>query len=230
MTREKTYCSALLILLLVVTANAQSRGEDSPSVSNLKANGAFGFPQQEAMVMFSDKELRVSVTYNSNYLFIQAIVWNDEDSSIGKDSKGSDIGDYSALMFHLGSCDTHSPKVDKIYFLNPRPSAPGLHVSTILSANAPKITFPERVSKGGGSIQYIDTTEKVRVRVDSYVVPLKDLGKHKGDKVRLCYAGYSFKPQLRVNSAGHKTASYSWYWTIPISMYQEVLLDKDVNV
>ena len=218
------------MMAAVLVPYVASRANDLPSILDLQTNGAFGFPQKEAKVIFEDKQLRVSVTNSPKYLFIQVIVWNDGDSSSGQARDGTEVGDFSALMVHLGSGNLPSSMVDRVYFLNPRPGYPGLHVSTIVSTNPRKITFPEKVSKGGGGIRYIETTQKARVRVDTYVIQLKDLKKGEMDSVNLCYVGYSFKPEFRFNSAGYTGISQYLQDDIPIGQYQEVAFDKNANI
>ena len=227
---RKTYLPPRLLLGLLLATQPVSTGENPPSISTLKANGAVGFPQRDARVIFDSRELRFSVTNSSDYLYAQAIMWNDGDSSIGQEENGKEIGDFSALSFLVGSRDSPTPNVDRVYFLNPRPSYPGLYDSVILNSSGSVIRTPKKASRGVGSIRYISTTAGVKVRVDSYVIPLKELSRHEGEKVKVCYFGYSLKPDLRVNSAGYKKQGIYYSHDIPVSKYQVVILDKHADI
>ena len=77
-----------------------------------------------------------------------------------------------------------------------------MHYQVVLSENSR--TWLKDDSKGRGSIRYIDTAEGKRVRIDNFLIPLSEISKRVGDKIRLCYYGGSPKPEFRVNSAEYQ--------------------------
>src|SRR6185437_8724807 len=182
-----------VILLATVACIAHSQTEGPVSLSDLKAGGAFGFPQKDARVLRDDKNLRFSVTNNSDYLFVQAILWNDGDSAIGK-LDGKAIGDYSSIMFLSGSNKKRTPNLDRNYSINPLPHLVGLYYSIV--RDSAELGFgPDRFvssplqndSRGRGRTDYVSTIQGKTVRVDSYLIPLGEISKRHGDTIQVCY-------------------------------------------
>jgi len=118
--KTKRYPILSVILFATMVCIAQPQTDRPVSLSDVKADGAFGFPQKDARVLHDDKNLRFSVTNNSEYLIAQAVLWNDGDSSIGK-LDGKTIGDYSSMMFLSGSDKKRTADLDRNYSINPGP-------------------------------------------------------------------------------------------------------------
>jgi hypothetical protein len=157
---------------------AQPQTDRPVSLSDVKADGAFGFPQKDARVLHDDKNLRFSVTNNSEYLIAQAVLWNDGDSSIGK-LDGKTIGDYSSMIFLSGSDKKRTADLDRNYSINPGPNLLGLYYSIVgdsvkLGFDPDKfVTSPlQNDSRGRGRIDYVVTSQGKTLRIDSYLIPL----------------------------------------------------------
>ena len=183
--------------------------------SELRTNVAFGFPQNDAKVLCNRPALRFSVWNDDKYLFAQAMLWTDDDSSVGKDGNGDDLGDYSQLLLDLDDDGKVTPDLDKIYYLNSRPYAPGLRYVICMSNGA--TTFTKSDSEGRGAIRYVKTSDDKQVRVDTYLIPLQEISKRVGDKIGVCYYAYSPKPKLSINSV-----TYDNY--VPRNKYREYVL------
>jgi hypothetical protein len=76
----------VVIIAAIVWTLPMRQGPD------LARDGAFGFPQAEAQVLFDDPDLRVSVYNDARYLYVQAIVWNDADDTLGETDARRDRG------------------------------------------------------------------------------------------------------------------------------------------
>src|SRR5262245_16936354 len=68
---------------------------------DLKRDGAFGFQQKDATVLCDTRDLRLSAFNDSQYLFVQAVLWNDHEDVAGETEDGRKIGDDSALLLDL---------------------------------------------------------------------------------------------------------------------------------
>jgi len=221
----------LLSLLVVATvcASAYAANESPASLAGLRENGAFEFPQKQATVLCDRADLRFSVWNNGEYLFAQAVLWTDDDSSLGKSEENREIGDWSQVMLDLDADGKRTSNVDRDYMLNPWPHLGGLHYQICLGTGA--WTGIESDSKGRGAIRYLDIPEGKRIRVDTYLIPMAEISRQVGDKIRLCYWGFSPKPALTVNSAGYERAGKSYYgYSIPLSQYHDYVLAKDGEV
>lgn len=165
---------------------------------DLHNTGAFGFPQPKAKILCNRSVLRFSVWNNDQYLFAQAVLWTDDDSSVGKDEKGNALGDYSHLNLDLDDNGTVTPNVDRVYWLNQRPFVPGLRYVVCRENGA--TTGAKDDSGGRGCIRYVKADVPNRVRVDTYLIPLQELGKRVGDTIGISFYAWSPKPSLSVNS------------------------------
>jgi thiol-disulfide isomerase/thioredoxin len=214
-----------ILLLAVAIGNdgACAAGEPPLSISELRANGAFGFPQKDATVLYDQPLLRFSVWNNGEYLFAQAVLWTDDDASLGKTEDNREIGDCSEIVLDLDAAGKRTPNVDRSYMLNPWPDLSGLHYTIWLGERSR--TGLQSDSKGRGAIRYIEFSGGKRVRVDTYLIPMAEISRKVGDKIRLCYWGYSPKPPLTVNSAGYERAGKNYYaHNIPLSKYHDYVL------
>lgn len=216
---------SIFILCILALVNLCGAGESLKTVADLRENGAFGFPQKEAKVFCDQPTLRFSVWNNDKYLFAQAILWTDDDASLGKTPDNREIGDWSALMLDVDADGKSTPNVDRDYMLNPWPGAEGLHY--VIELGLRSSTFLKNDSKGQGAIRYIKTADGKQVRVDTYLIPLAEISRHVGDKLRFAYWGFSPNPPLTVNSAGYTRPGKNYNrWSIPHSQYNEYVLGK----
>ncbi|HTS19850.1 MAG TPA: hypothetical protein VMP11_19900 [Verrucomicrobiae bacterium] len=184
---------------------------------DLHNTGAFGFPQREALVLRDRPALRFSVWNNDQYLFAQAELWTDNESSVGKDANGDPIGDYSELMLDLNDDGKETPDVDRVYRLNQRPYLPGMHYA-ICKGN--RGTSPDRSdSAGRGAIRYVRGDMPNRVRVDTYLIPLQEISRRVGDRIGICFYAFSPKQNLLVNSVTFDNF-------IPYNKYTEYVLTQ----
>lgn len=217
--------TALLAVVIIGCSCACVAGEAPLSISELRANGAFGFPQKDSKVLCDQPILRFSVWNNDEYLFSQAVLWTDDDASLGKTEDNREIGDNSVFMLDLDADGKRTPNVDRDYMLNPWPRLSGMHYQIWLSARS--TTGINSDSKGRGAVRYVELSDGRRVRVDTYLIPLSEISRKVGDKIRLCYWGYSPKPSLTVNSAGFERAGKNYYaFSIPLSEYHDYVLGK----
>jgi thiol-disulfide isomerase/thioredoxin len=193
------------------------------TVAALREYGAFGFPQGKAKVFCDGASLRLSVWNDDKYLFAQAILWTDDDSSLGKDSYNRLTYDWSFLMLNVNSDGKVTPGVDREYVLNP--GTPGLYYAVELGQGSQTGLHDD--SKGRGAIRYIQMAEGKLVRVDTYLIPLAEIVRHPEETIRMAYWGFSPKPPLTVNSTDYTGAGKSYNrWSIPLSQYNEYLLAK----
>ena len=217
---------ALQSLALVVLATAACAGGESPlSLDELRQNGVFEFPQKDATVLCDRADLRFSVWNNAEYLFAQAVLWTDDDSSLGKSEENREIGDWSEVMLDLNADGKQTPNVDRDYMLNPWPNFGGLQYQICLGEGARTGILGD--SKGQGAIRYLSVSGGRLVRVDTYLIPLSELSRKIGDKIRLCYWGFSPKPALTINSVGYQPARKTSYgYDVPLAKYQSYVLVK----
>jgi hypothetical protein len=208
-------------------ANARDTGivgAKEVTIEELKAKGAFGFPQSKAETLCDSSELRFSVWSNSKYLCAQAILWEDGDDSLGTYKDGRKIGDWSELMLDLDADGQLTPRVDGSYCLNPWPNLPGLRCQTVVSSKGVR-TLLRDDSRGRGSIQYVQTYSEKRVRVDTYLIPLREIGQKLDKKIRICYWANSEKPKFTVTSADYEHSKPSFYARhVPHDKYHEFVL------
>jgi len=221
----KSFLSLLGVPLIGACAWAANEGASSLSFSELKQRGAFGFPQEEAKVLCDNADLRLSVWNNEEYLYAQAVVWNDDDPLLGKTEDNREIGDNSVLMLDLDVNGKVTPNVDRVYLLNPWPELGGLHYQICTGEGS---TTPIKSdSKGHGAVRYVRISTGKVVRVDSFLIPLTEISRQVGDKIRLCYWGSSPNPPLTVNSVGYQRDGQAYYsYHIPFSQYHDYVLLK----
>ena len=85
------------------------------SEAAVRENGVFGFPQKQAKVFCDTPDLRLSVWNNDRFLYVQAVLWKDNDSALGKTKDGRTIGDKSDLRLDVNVAGTVTPNVDRTY-------------------------------------------------------------------------------------------------------------------
>ncbi len=216
-------CLFIFCALTIVVGYCKA---DPPiTVAALRENGVFGFPQKEAKVFCDQSTLRFSVWNNDKYLFAQAILWTDDDTTLGKNQYNEEIGNWSTLMLDVDADGKSTPNVDRDYVLNPSPGMGGLYYQIELGPRS--TTFLKDDSKGQGAIRYVKTADGKQVRVDTYLIPLAEISRQMGDRLRFTYWGFSPKPPLTVNSAGYSRPGKNYNrWSIPRSQYNEYVLTK----
>jgi len=213
------------LLAATVCVDACAASESPSSLALLREHGAFQFPQREAKVLCDSPDVRFSVWNNQEYLFTQAVLWADDDSSLGKTEDNREVGDWSKVMLDLDADGQETANVDRNYSLNPWPRLNGLQYQICLGSTT--TTTIKSDSKGRGAIRYLDFSDGKRVRVDSYLIPMAEISRRVGDKIRICYWGYSPKPALTVNSVGYEYAGKTYYsHYIPLSKYHDYVLAK----
>ncbi len=189
------------------------------SAPDIKKDGAFAFPQAQATVVCDQKDLRLSIWNDAKYLYVQAILWEDGDDSVYKQTKEGQRGHgWSQLCLDVDR---------RQYGLRTLPSYQGLLYA--VGTGATGISVPKKDSKGRGAIRYLDVGNGQRVRVDSYVIPLAEIGKKAGDKIRLAYFAQCPTPERTINSIGYEGKRY---WgkvdlpviQLPLNMYHEITL------
>jgi thiol-disulfide isomerase/thioredoxin len=188
---------------------------------DLKREGAFGFPQAEARLLCDSADLRVSLCSNATYLFVQAVLWNDDDDAKRKGGDGRELCDSSSLVLDVDADQKRTAKIDRSYSLNPWPAMPGLHYSIVISERGSTGLIPD--SDGRGGIQYVQTKEG-RVRVDSFMIPLMEIDAKVGDTIRLAYHGTSTSPVFDVNSVGYTSAKVYYAYSLPMADFHEYTL------
>jgi thiol-disulfide isomerase/thioredoxin len=216
---------SFFVLCALLMAELCLAEEPSQTANGLRENGAFGFPQKQATVFCDQPTLRFSVWSNHKYLFAQAILWTDDDSSLGKTPDNRDIGDWSVLMLDVDADGKPTKDVDRNYMLNPWPGDEGLHYDIVMGPGS--TTGIEDDSHGLGAIRYLKTIGEKLVRVDTYLIPLAEISRRTGDKIRLAYWGQSPKPELTVNSTGYVRPGKPYFsHFIPYSMYHEYVIGQ----
>jgi WD40 repeat protein/thiol-disulfide isomerase/thioredoxin len=195
---------------------------------DLKKQGAFGFPQGKATVLCDTKDLRLSAWNDVAHLYVQAVLWSDDDDSLGETDDGRPIGDGSVLSLDIDADQKVTPNVDRDYMLNPWPALPGLRYTVALGQNAN--TAIQGDTKGRGAVRYLGAAGK-KVRVDSYFIPLAEIGRKPGDKIRFAYWGSSVKPELTLNSVGFEGPARYYAFNLPRAKYHELTLaDRPASV
>jgi thiol-disulfide isomerase/thioredoxin len=195
---------------------------------DLKKQGAFAFPQEKATVVHDSKDLRVSVFNDAAHLYLQAVLWTDDDGSIGETDDGRAIGDWSNLRLDVDADGKPTANKDRNYMLNPWPKSPGLRYSVVLGGNSS--TGIKGDTKGRGAIQYVDFDGK-KVRVDSFLIPLAEIDRKPGDKIRFAFWASSEKPKLTLNSVGFERTGRYYPHSLPMNKFHELTLaDRPASI
>ncbi len=119
--------SHLLLLCALVAVGRCAADEPTGATVDVKENGVFGFPQKQATVLWDRPDLRFSVWNNDAYFFAQAVLWTDDDGSLGKTEDNREIGDWSVLAVDMNPNRKSAFKMGRDYALNPWPGDEGLH-------------------------------------------------------------------------------------------------------
>ncbi len=187
---------------------------------DLRGHGVNGFPQKEATVLCDQQDLRLSVYNDDAYLYVQAILWNDDDDGVETTTDGRAIGDWSNLLLDVDADRGATPQVDRHYSLNPWASQPGLHYQVMITINGYTGLKPD--SAGRGATEYFDDVGGKRSRVDSFLIPLEEIKKRPGEKIRLAYWRRSATPDFTVNSIGFEKQGKYYAYSLPHDLYHEI--------
>jgi hypothetical protein len=215
--------TSAIVILISLAGMAPEPAESS--LLGLKRDGAYGFPQAQAKVLWDDADLRFSVWNDAQYLFVQAIVWKDDDDTLGETSDGRSIGDTAALSILVDPAGQETVLKDRVYYVNPWPHKSGLYYGARLSAGA--WTTLRLDLRSRGSVRYVMVDGERKVRVDSMLIPLTSLAKKPGETLWLAYHGMSPHPRLTVNSVGYRPpASEKGYYVynLPREKYHKLQL------
>jgi thiol-disulfide isomerase/thioredoxin len=107
--------------------------------------------------------------------------------------------------------------------LNPWPGLSGMNYDICQGLGSTTGIMSD--SKGHGAIRYLDFPGGKRVRVDTYLIPMSEISRKIGDKIRLCYWGFSPNPALTVNSAGYDRAGKAYFaHNIPLSKFSDYVM------
>jgi len=239
-TTQKTLVAAIIAASLstplLVGYYFMKPGRNTPAADDslataidVRRDGAFGFPQQDAKVFCDQPGLRFSVWNNAEYFCAQAVLWNDDDPALGKTDDNREIGDWSNLLLDLDGDGKATRGVDRTYLLNPWPHMQGLHYQIVHSERGS--SGLEKDSKGRGAIRHVTNSGGKQVRVDTYLIPMSEIARKVGDTIRICYWGRSPKPVLTVNSAGYERNRDNYYsYQIPRAMHHELDLTEGVEM
>ncbi len=83
---------------------------EKPTADELRAKGALGFPQADALVLCDRPDLRLSACCDGDDLYVQAIIWPDGDPALGAGEDGRTIGDSSSLAERSCGRETRSTR------------------------------------------------------------------------------------------------------------------------
>jgi thiol-disulfide isomerase/thioredoxin len=181
----------------------------------------FGLNPAAARTLCDNPELRVSIMNDAEHLYIQAILFNDGDDAPGQTADGRAMGDSSTVAIDVDADGKPTANIDRSYSLSPWPHLPGLHYSITLGNNAS--TPLKADSKGRGHIAYVETPEG-RIRIDSFLIPLEELGRKPGETIRLAYWGSSTVPEFTTNSIGFERQGKYYPHHLPRDQWHEITL------
>jgi len=158
----------------------------------------------------------------------------DDDDALGT-MAGTTTSDTSILFLDLNADQQDTPQVDRKYHLNPIPmlrSQPPLLRGLFYQIYAENNPRPPLASdsKGCGSIQYPPATDGKKIRVDSFLIPLNELGRKPGDKIRLILSGESVTPNFGFNSGGLTTNGRPRFYTsMPKQSYHDFTVGEQTG-
>jgi thiol-disulfide isomerase/thioredoxin len=219
MERRLTIIAVFVLIVVVIIAAIvwtlpMRQGPD------LARDGAFGFPQAEAQVLFDDPDLRVSVYNDARYLYVQAIVWNDADDTLGETEDGRPVGDKSYVHLDVDANAAITPNVDRIYSVNMWPHRQGLHYRV----HGERMAHLGTDSAGRGCVKYVDTGRGTVARVDSFLISLSEIGRQPGETLRFAFWARSQEPPLILNSLGIQDTDPDTGYTLPRQSYHQITL------
>jgi hypothetical protein len=196
--------------------------------AELKNNGTFGFPQRSSIILSDQLEARFSAWSNAEWLYVQVVIWVDGDDSTATITNGKEICDQTWLFLDLDADQAHEPDEDLAYVLDPEPTKRGLYRRKKVAERQYEMVGD---SKGRGGIRFVNADKGKKVRVDSFLIPLAEIGKTPGSKIRLAVSGHSPKPEVAFNSAELKTNGKAmFYVSMPEKHYRDFTLGLQTGV
>lgn len=182
-----------------------------PGTSNLKAFfeknplefGVDDSGKNIAAVLAKTLFIKLSVYNDSDFLYIQAIIYPDNEKE-GETTleNGYRIVDSSIVHFDLNADGLKTPNVDKKFYIKPSGVSRGLYYQTILSERSSTRLF--QLESGSVDITYEPINGRI-VRIDRYAIPLDELiGKDKSRAIKLLFEARSIEPKLQIVSAVNK--------------------------
>jgi hypothetical protein len=193
--------------------------------AELRQKGAFGFPQRSARNLSGQIAARFSAWSNAEWLYIQVVVWADGDDAPTKTADGKERGDQTWLLLDLNA--DQAPDGDRTYVLDPEPSKRGLYRRKKVADKQYDMVAD---SKGRGGIRFVNADNGKKVRVDSFLIPLAELEKKPGEKIRLAVSGYSPQPDVAFNSAQLTTdGKAKFYIGMPKTTYLDFTLGQQTG-
>jgi cytochrome c biogenesis protein CcmG/thiol:disulfide interchange protein DsbE len=212
------------MFIAIAAASLAAFTFDGPDIIR---DGAFAFPQKEAKVLCDTPDLKLSAWSDAEHLYVQAIIRGDGDATDGLTADGRKVGDNSNLIVDADANGATTANLDRSYTLNPWPSLPGLRYSTLLGGGAS--TGLQSDSKGRGAISYFalggtGADGGRKVRVDSYLIPLAEINRKPGDKVRFAFYAHSTTPELTVNSVGFTSPKRYYSHSLPWKDFHDFTL------
>jgi len=181
-------------------------------------------------VLCDESKLRVSVWNNAKYLYLQAVLWSDNDRALVPARDIRQRCDRSTVIFDLLHDDQFTTRDDRYYCLNRTPDQPGITYKTRVRKRVPphySNAFFMKASRAHGAIRYVRTPTGDIVRVDSFLIPLNEITKNPGAPHRLAYWGSSPQPMLDVNSVGFVDNAGYYPDDLPHSRFHEIKLSID---
>ncbi|MEL6107250.1 MAG: formylglycine-generating enzyme family protein, partial [Planctomycetota bacterium] len=171
------------------------------SMSELVQNGVAGFSASEAQALVETESLRLHTCHDGTNLVVQAILWQDDDETFGKSNdpllSQKRLADRSMLVFDVDSNRRLTPGIDRKYYLDWSQRFRGMLYQ--VRGTTGYYVF-KRDSEGYGAIQYFETGSDRKVRVDTYVIPLKEIGVAPGEVIGVGFAAGSISPKLEIKS------------------------------
>ncbi|MCR9197834.1 MAG: TlpA family protein disulfide reductase [Planctomycetaceae bacterium] len=192
------------------------------TADDLKTAAAHGLSLSAGRTLCETSQLRVQAWHDDVHLVVQAVAWQDGDDGLGETVDGRKIGDRGTLVLDVDGDRKRTPRVDRSYTLNPWPTIPGLRYTIPYERNASSHIKGDSTGRGCIRLQKSGTAT---VRVDTYVIPLEEIGATIGQTVRLAVLVSSTVPEFVANSVGYKSPRPVYYArSLPYDLFHEYSL------
>lgn len=205
--------ACLLMFLAVWLCAAHASGAD------LKTAAAHGLDLSAGQRLCDSPQLRVHAWNDDDHLVVQAVAWQDDADALGETVDGRKIGDRGTLVLDVDGDGQRTPRVDRSYTLNPWPTIPGLRYTIPYERSASSHIKGD--STGRGCIRLMKSGPDI-VRVDTYVIPLEEIGASIGQTVRLGVLVSSTTPEFVANSVDYESPRPVYYArSLPYDLFHE---------
>ena len=195
------------------------------TAADLKSTAAHGLDLTAGQRLCDSSQLRVHAWNDDDHLVVQAVAWQDDADGLGETVDGRKIGDRGTLVLDVDGDGQRTPRVDRSYTLNPWPTIPGLRYTIPYERNASSHIKGD--STGRGCIRLMKSGTAT-VRVDTYVIPLEEIGATIGQTVRLAALVSSTTPEFVANSVGYESPRAVYYArSLPYDLFHEYQLKAD---